>query len=422
MTPRIASVSLALSLCAPALADTFIVDDDGGSGVDFTDIPAAVAGSLPGDVLLIRPGLYSAFDLDKGLTLIGPPAGGALVAAGSTVRGIPAHQTAVLADLELANLAVKRCDGPVLMDRIEFIDPGPAGLRLRIKECLDVRVHRTQARSSSTSTAAVRVELSRVELVECTFTGRDGADDSCGPAEDGGDAVALVQSRVHLAMPRISGGEGGDQFATCNSLCGDFGGDGGTGCRAEGSELFVTGGSSDFIQGGGMGWGEWCDCDGRGGTGVELCAGTILHHPDIPRGGLEDASCPGQGEGPALVLDCGASGSSPEWAAPSLQRVGDDSSVSLVIRGAPGGSARLYGGRRAIVQFTVSGKIERLTDERWVQDLGALDASGELLLTLSGAFALTSDPVQGAQQVLQVSVVDPSGKLQRSNSLPIILR
>ena len=171
-----------------------------------------------------------------------------------------------------------------------------------------------------------------------------------------------------------------------------------------------------------MGWGEWCDCDGSGGTGVYLCGGTVLYHPDIPRGGLEDVFCAGSGEGETLLLDCGASGSSPAWAAPSLQRVGEDSEVKLVITGAPGGSVRLYGGRRALVQFSAPHKIERLTEERWVQDFGALPDSGVLALTLGGPNVFAREPQVGALMVLQVSVVDPDGKIQRSISLPVLLR
>ena len=42
-----------------------------GPGVDFPDIPQALTASQSGDVLLIRPGAYSAFTLSKGLTLLG---------------------------------------------------------------------------------------------------------------------------------------------------------------------------------------------------------------------------------------------------------------------------------------------------------------------------------------------------------------
>jgi hypothetical protein len=54
------------------LQTTWVVDDSGGPGVDFTDIPPAVAGATDGDVLLVAPGTYSHFVLTgKSLRILG---------------------------------------------------------------------------------------------------------------------------------------------------------------------------------------------------------------------------------------------------------------------------------------------------------------------------------------------------------------
>jgi hypothetical protein len=44
-----------------------------------------------------------------------------------------------------------------------------------------------------------------------------------------------------------------------------------------------------------------------------------------------------------------------------------------------------------------------------------------MAFTLDGPHRLKKDS-KGAHLILQVTVVDPSGKTQRSNSLPVILR
>jgi hypothetical protein len=58
-------------LSTPALATTYVVDDNGGPGVDFTTISAAVAAAQPGDLILVLDGTYSGFTLTKGLTVMG---------------------------------------------------------------------------------------------------------------------------------------------------------------------------------------------------------------------------------------------------------------------------------------------------------------------------------------------------------------
>ncbi len=63
---------LALTLLAPlSAAGVGTVDDD--QPADFPDIQSAIDQVSGGDVLLIQPGIYSAFTLTKRLSLVGPP-------------------------------------------------------------------------------------------------------------------------------------------------------------------------------------------------------------------------------------------------------------------------------------------------------------------------------------------------------------
>ncbi|MBI1381797.1 MAG: hypothetical protein GC161_12005 [Planctomycetaceae bacterium] len=61
-------VSLALALVLPLapFGDVLIVDDDGGPGIDHTDLGSAIAAAQPGDTILTLSGTYAAYDTTPG--------------------------------------------------------------------------------------------------------------------------------------------------------------------------------------------------------------------------------------------------------------------------------------------------------------------------------------------------------------------
>src|SRR5215475_8711759 len=104
-------VGLALLLAAAARAGTFTVDDDGPA--DFPSITAAIAAVAPGDVLLVMPGTYDAFVLDKPLTILGPGAGPRPVVLGqSSVTA----SSVTLAGLRLQALVLSGVTGHASVD------------------------------------------------------------------------------------------------------------------------------------------------------------------------------------------------------------------------------------------------------------------------------------------------------------------
>lgn len=65
-----------LSLAAaPSRADVLVVDDDGGPGVDYITVAAAISGSSPGDLILVRDGVYSSFSVDTTSLIIAADTG-----------------------------------------------------------------------------------------------------------------------------------------------------------------------------------------------------------------------------------------------------------------------------------------------------------------------------------------------------------
>jgi hypothetical protein len=102
-TPLLALVLLASGAIAQT---TWIVDRLNAPGTDFTDLPAAVAASSPGDVLRVRyvnplVAAYTAPTISHGLTLLGEGAGPGLVGL-LQIQNLPAGHQVVLRDLQLA--------------------------------------------------------------------------------------------------------------------------------------------------------------------------------------------------------------------------------------------------------------------------------------------------------------------------------
>ncbi len=68
------------------MAAVITVDDDGGAGVDYTTIQAAVDVASAGDTIEVRSGTYNEnVDVNKTLTLIGEGADVVTVRAQSTI-------------------------------------------------------------------------------------------------------------------------------------------------------------------------------------------------------------------------------------------------------------------------------------------------------------------------------------------------
>jgi hypothetical protein len=83
------------------LQQTWVVDDNGGPGVSFTDTPPAVAAAADGDVVVVKPGQYSPFTVSgKGLRILGEDRLTTIVrsftATVSTIADAPAGSPVVL--------------------------------------------------------------------------------------------------------------------------------------------------------------------------------------------------------------------------------------------------------------------------------------------------------------------------------------
>ena len=219
-----------------AHADIWYVDDSGGAGVDFLDIPPAIAAALPGDVLLVMPGNYSGFVLDKALVLVGQNPGPVNVQGTIRIENVndPSPKLG-LAHLTAQGISAHNCAVPVLLDRCTVTQFGLAQ-PMEVIDCADFRGQRCTVRTKLVAGAlgdgepGMRMRNSRVQANDCLFVGADGSAAGGAPAiggRGGHGLEATGNGEWHFYRSQVWAGKGGD------ALLGGTAGAGGDGWRAE---------------------------------------------------------------------------------------------------------------------------------------------------------------------------------------------
>jgi hypothetical protein len=421
----------ALILAAgPASASTWIVDDDGGPGVDFTTIAAAEAASIAGDVILVRPGNYAGFTLDAGVAILGDT--GASITTALTIQGVPAGARATLAGFSTRGIRVQSCVAPVLLEDLivradvaaQLGSPnavvaiaGSADVRLR-----GVDVATTVAGQNNQPIHGVTISSSRAELSQCSVSAARGV--SCtnyvyeGAPCSGGDGVRVNgDASLRLAGTSCRGGNGGGSQGG-PGICAQWGQeDGGCGVRIlDSCDAIVSGLSSHSIEGGLAALGSSCGEDGVPGSGVIVLPSAALRFSGaIPVG---QAYYPGCG-GTAPAID--GPYVQPPVADPIVTFTGivrPGGSITYTIHGAPGAHARLRVGNQLAVTDVAAADEDLLLVPRRTYDLGTLSAVG----TASFTIGLPPTLQRGMLLVAQGSVESPGGALALTHSLPTTLR
>jgi hypothetical protein len=397
------------SVVAASLAtagQTWIVDDNGGAGVDFTQIDTAIATVAAGDVLLVRPGSYAAFTLDKELTLVGQS--GASVSGLGRITNLAAGSRATVVRLTfLHGLEVLACTGGVVCDDIGVYGPG-----ITVTGCADVRFHATTVNSGA-SQNGVRVDGSRVEFVSSTIWGGDGIDSPNSDfGSDGGYGLwCQSQSRVHLALTSVFGGDGGD---ACSGFCGGgYGGDGRPAISAFSSAVIIAGNGADSLIGGRRGGGNF---PGSNGPGITLSAGATLRWSGVSiSGGGSSSSGYAQPIVPAV-----AAVSPPD---PTVEITGTPTpggSLNLRLYATPGTFGRLQQGNQMLVVDDGLSAIEKLNNRIRIHPLGPVPAGGVIDYPL----VVPSNWLPGQFRVFQGLEIDGATAMliERTNSVPVVVR
>ena len=271
-----------------AFCATWIVDDDGGPGVDFTDIPPAIAAASTDDLILVRMGNYSGFVLDKGL-VIAADTGHApsLDLNSATIKNIGKSRSVRLAGFSMLSLVIRNCDGPVQVDDCE-IGKAKHTAALIIDHCSLVTVTRTSAIGRNRPfdlgpgggggpyAGGGAFVNATVILSECYFKGGYGSGIYKSGGTDGMDGITITSGKVFIQSTTVVGGRGGDAWDPFEFF-GD-GGDGAPGIRLDGSYLELFGLDTHYVSGGPGGMGDvFTGMDGEDANAVFSLNSTIYY-------------------------------------------------------------------------------------------------------------------------------------------------
>jgi len=426
--------ALVLSTTSAAAGQTWWVDDDGGTGIDFTQIQPAIDAAQSGDLIVVHAGSYRGFSLQKGLTILGTGAGNTSVVRGTVmVTGVPGFERAVLSGLSLRPmveyfdvdnqqnvlasplaLGVDSNLGPVILDNLEFDNPlGELGPRVSINECADARLYQCVVKGYGSFSFAngmdgVQVVNSHVEVVDSYLRGGDGgADWYGGPGGLGGDGLDASNSIVSVHRSTCLGGDGGDAGDDNTAVV--IGGDGGHGLRLDGGSVALIGGiPSDRLEPGPGGIATcWLSCtDGAPGFGLLLLGASVARHSGVTI--VSESVTPGSVASPAVPAD-------PTLHRTGLLKAGDVQTFSIT--GPPGEAVTFHFGRKAVVlPGPLPGMDNLVTHDRSIQ-LGPIPPTGELQFN----FTIPTGLPAGFTLFAQAEITSASGP-RLTSSLPLVVR
>lgn len=245
--------TLLLSLCpSAALAQSvWIVDDDGGAGVDFTSVRAAVAAATDGDLLLVRDGVYDGFTFaGKSLAIVadrghhpivsevevGDLLGGPVVGIANLAPG----QEVILRGLEIGGAYFQSFDrtpyvtlandaGEVWLEDVALthgvsLFAGFTGIHAT--NCAAITVSRCDLRAQASDGVygnGVDATGSNLTLWDCEVLAAAGIAGVFQPATPGGHGVELSGGSLFVSGGSLVGGAGG---STTTAPAGAEGGDG----------------------------------------------------------------------------------------------------------------------------------------------------------------------------------------------------
>lgn len=260
---RAALLPLAICLTASAAAQSsvWVIDDDGGPGVDFLDLPPAVAAALPGDVLLVHPGSYGELLLSKGLTVV---ASGAVSCGRAAVTDLGASEEVLVRGLDFQDadesaLTIASAAGSIWFEECSFTStswagPYSQGVLLRAGSAAFLRC---TFRGGGMlwmwdflwASGLQVMSGAAAHLYDCALFGGDGT------YEAHGSPGALVAGFLFASGSTFEGGDGTDEICDITGGSPYPAGDGGAGLQVAGGEAHEL---QCAFQGGEGGYTAFC--------------------------------------------------------------------------------------------------------------------------------------------------------------------
>lgn len=244
-----------LLIGVPATGTTWIVDDDGGPGVDFTDIPPAIVAASDYDLILVRDGTYQGFTLKKGLTIAADTGCEPVLSDNMTVSFIQPGLTAVVSGFSTCRVRLRSSEGKIIFDQCTNHSYVYDSI-LDIVDCSLVTVSRCKyffPASPVGTYEAVRISNSTVVISESSFKGSYGGFGFYyEPGENGGPGMLADYSTVYFHSSCCEGGRGGDYYEKGDAR--SWPGDGGDSICLEYCDLYLFGTEDHLIEGGVGGW------------------------------------------------------------------------------------------------------------------------------------------------------------------------
>lgn len=259
---------IAATLAVPvAAADVLVVDDDGGPGVDFTSLPAAVAAASPGDILLVHDGVYEGVD--------GMADASAIIADDGATVEVP-----------FVRIDFHAADRPVVLRDLglQFHAPGSGTITVVVSQSPiwieGCRMDTAAVASTPIGVALIRCvcrgrslpgidnNISHTVVLGCLARGGDGKPGficpEVGPVSGGAGHFGLATSGGELLVSGTTmiGGGGGDGLQPDGAVPCTDGGPGGDGV---GDDIFAFGNPTDVwlhdvVMSGGTGGLGGSDC------------------------------------------------------------------------------------------------------------------------------------------------------------------
>ena len=406
---------------AHAQGNVWVVDDDGGPGVDFMQIQTAVDAAASGDRIVVRAGQYAPFKIEYkalhvlgegsslvtvdpgplsekqvGLTISGAPASGEVVVSGMTVHahGSGPWLLEPFKPIEFVPVIyIHNSLGRVFLNDVQvpasdyWVSEALSLFNAKLVVVTDSLLRGEEASYSLFSPGTVTkagpafglgAVLSTLWVANSSIEGGWGAVMPDCAAFSGQTAISLALSTLYLADSLVSGGNGGTS-GPCPSgipLAGN-------GAPAVDSKLSTMKLVSGTLSGGSGGGASPCQ-GGAGAVGLNLNLGSfaLLGSAALAQGG--QGSCvPGQAAGVSGPHAQVATIYPTLAAAPSVVKPG--SMLGISVAGAPGESAFVFlseaSGEPALFSGIDGAAILDLSTLHLLS-AGTLGADGKMSLTL----------------------------------------